>query len=71
MPIHLRSAWLAGVATVEQAGPAMLDILRSQMLNNNPIDFGETSRKPVFNGVTNLTRQWQIMRESASSDSRV
>jgi hypothetical protein len=57
------------VAIVERAGPAMLGMLWSQMFNDNSIEFGETSRKPTFCGVTNLTRQWQLMRESDPVDS--
>lgn len=65
LPLHICLLWLAGVAIVEQAGPAMLDALRWLMLNSNGIDFGETAKLvPVTRGITNFTRQMQLIRES-------
>lgn len=65
LPLHIRLLWLAGVAIVERAGPAMLDDLRWLMLNGNGIDFGETATlAPAKRGVTILTRQMQYIRES-------
>lgn len=42
LPVHLRPAWLAGVAMVEHDGLAMLDMLQRRMMGENWIRFGET-----------------------------
>ncbi|RVH53226.1 hypothetical protein CN212_02600 [Sinorhizobium meliloti] len=39
LPLHLRSALLAGVAIVERAGPEMLQMLRGQMMGQNKARF--------------------------------
>jgi hypothetical protein len=35
LPLHLRLVWLAGIAIVEQAGPAMLDLLQHHVMGDH------------------------------------
>lgn len=64
LPLHLRPAWLAGVAMVHRAGPSMLDMLCEKLMNENAFccdDFRKPSK--VWTGVTEWTRQMQLIRE--------
>jgi len=39
LPLHIRTALLAGVAIVERAGPGMLNMLRGHMMGENQVRF--------------------------------
>ncbi|WP_292615664.1 hypothetical protein [Mesorhizobium sp.] len=47
LPLHLRPALLAGVATVERAGPEMLRMLRGHMMGDNRVRFTDAAENII------------------------
>jgi len=47
LPLHLRPALLAGVAIVERAGPAMLEMLHAHTLGENRTRFGRLAAATI------------------------
>jgi len=47
LPLHLRPALLAGVAIVECAGPAMLEMLHAHTLGENRTRFGRLAAATI------------------------
>src|SRR5262249_590224 len=47
LPLHLRPASLAGVAIVERAGPAMLEMLNPHTLGENRARFGRLAAATI------------------------
>lgn len=47
LPLHMRSALLAGIAIVERAGPEMLRMLRGHMMGDNRVRFTETTERMI------------------------